>query len=205
MRRHRAVAEQVVVVHGATSGVGRATVLEALRQRARVTAVDADPRALAALAAEAAAPHRLEPVLVDGRTDATAVAERITDATTTRFGLLHSWVHVTGRDRNEILPVGAASGPVLRQLRRSGGGAFVVVAPEPEPEPARLATDLSGLRAATSGAHDVVSVTLVRRAGIVAPDRVAQTALRATVRPRPVARVRELGPPRRAPGARHPP
>src|SRR5689334_25144136 len=94
MRRHRDVAEQVVVVHGAASSVGRATVLEALARRARVAAVDTDASALAALEVEAATPQRLETVVVDGRAGETETARCIAYATTARFGLLHTLVHV---------------------------------------------------------------------------------------------------------------
>jgi hypothetical protein len=197
MRRHRDVAEQVVVVHGATTDVGRATVLDALAGRARVVAVDTDRRSLAALEAEAATPHRLASVLVDRRTDETATVSRIAYETTARFGLLHTWVHVAGRARDSVLSVSGAASTVVRQLRRSGGGAFVVVAPDPGPRGrfaspgvGPLEAEMESVRATTGGSGGLVSVTVVRREGIVPPDQVARAALRAAVRPRGVTRVR---------------
>ena len=188
--RHRGVAEQVIVVLGATGVVGRATVLAALDRGARVVAVAHHSRDLAALADEAGAPHRFETVAV--RPAGGDVAGHVTAVTAARFGLLHTWVHVVGRSEDEACPIGAASATVLRQLRRSGGGTFVVVAPERAVVggPSRhaltdLELDLARVGAARHGRQDLASVTLVRRTGIVPPDRVAQTILRAAVRRQP--------------------
>ena len=193
MRHHRGVAEQVIVVLGATGVVGRATVLAALDRGARVVAVAHRARELAALAEEAGAPHRFETVAVRPvGGDVGDVTGHVVAVTTARFGLLHTWVHVVGRTEDEACPIGAASATVLRQLRRSGGGTFVVVAPERAVigGPSRhaltdLELDLARVGAARHGRQDLASVTLVRRTGIVPPDRVAQTILRAAVRRQP--------------------
>jgi NAD(P)-dependent dehydrogenase (short-subunit alcohol dehydrogenase family) len=186
----RGVAEQVIVVVGATGAVGRATVLTALDRGARVVAVAHHDRELAALATEAGVPHRFETVSV--RRSGGDIAGHVAAVTTARFGLLHTWVHVVDRSDTESCPIGAASAAVLCQLRRSGGGTFVMVAPERAVigGPSRhaltdLELDLARVGAARHGRQDLASVTLVRRAGIVPPDRVAQTILRAAVRPQP--------------------
>ena len=187
MRHHRGVAEQVIVVIGATGVVGRATVLGALDRGARVVAVADHARDLAALAEEAGAPHRFETVAL--RPAGGDVVGHVAAVTTERFGLLHTWVHIVGRAEDEACPIGPASATVLRQLRRSGGGTFVVVAPDRAVVggPSRhaltdLELDLARVGAARHGRQDLASVTLVRRTGIVPPDRVAQTILRAAVR-----------------------
>jgi NAD(P)-dependent dehydrogenase (short-subunit alcohol dehydrogenase family) len=198
VRRHRSVAEQVVVVVGATGAVGRAIVLAALDRGARVVAAGPDARALAALAAEADAPHRFETVRIGGPADGDiARAARLARVTTTRFGLLHTWVHIVGAPDVAPRSVDAVADTVLGQLRRSGGGTFVVVAPEcgtaagaTARVPVDVDLDLTRLEAARRGRHDLVSVALVRRRGIVPPDRVAHSVLRAAVRPRPVSVVR---------------
>jgi uncharacterized protein YbjT (DUF2867 family) len=189
LRQHHGVAEQVVVVVGATGAVGRATVLSAMGRGARVVAVAPDTRALDALAVEVDAPHRFETVVAD--LDAPHQAERITSVTTARFGLLHTWVQVLGGGANESVHSDTVAPAVFRQLRRSGGGAFVVVAPESDApaDPARrrladLDLGLARLDVARRGRKDLVAVTLVRRTGIVAPDRVAETILRAATHPR---------------------
>ena len=52
------LSEQVVVIFGASSGIGRVTALEACRRGARVVAVARDEEGLDSLAVEAAAPDR---------------------------------------------------------------------------------------------------------------------------------------------------
>lgn len=185
---HRCVAEQVVAVFDATGAVGRATVLAALGRGARVVAIGHHARDLAALGEEAGEPHRFETVLVDG--SGRDVVERAAFVTTARFGLLHTWVHVVGGA--EVCPVGDAAATVFGQLRRSGGGTFVVVAPEPTAAGAAHRRELVDLElewarfeAARHARQDLASVTLVRRFGIVPPDRVADTILRAAVWTRP--------------------
>jgi hypothetical protein len=187
---HRGVAEQVVVVCGATGAVGRATVLAALDRNARVVAVGHHTRDLAALTEEADAPHRFDTVLVDA--SGRDAAERAAFVTTSRFGLLHTWVQVIGRAGVDARRVHEAAGTVFRQLRRSGGGTFVVVAPESTAmgaprrrELADLDLEVARLDAARHGRRDLASVTVVRRSGIVPPDRVAHEILRAAVRRRP--------------------
>ena len=187
MRRHRGLAEQVVTVVGGTTGVGRAVALGAANQRARVTVAGADAHALDRLAAEADVPHRFETVTVDpGRPEA---AERVSAAATARFGLLHTWVHVVGHGGGDGASVRDVAVHAMGQLRRSGGGAFVVVAPEPgiaarHASGAQLGAELAALDALVRERRDLSSVTLVRRTGAAAPERVADAVLRAAVRPR---------------------
>jgi hypothetical protein len=182
--RHRAVAEQVVTVVGGTTLVGRAVALAAAKRRARVTVAGADARALDRLAAEADVPHRFETVTVDpGRCDA---AERVSAATTARFGLLHTWVHVLGPGGGDGAGVRDVAVRAMGQLRRSGGGAFVVVAPEPgivagDASAERLSAELAALDALVRERRDLSSVTLVRRTAVVGAPAVAAAGVGAAL------------------------
>jgi hypothetical protein len=188
VHRHRQIADQVVTVVGGSTVVGRAVALAAAGRRARVTVAGGDARALDQLAAEADVPHRFETVTVDpGRVDA---AERVSSAATARFGLLHTWVHVVGRGGGDGASLRDVAVHAMGQLRRSGGGAFVVVAPEPHTAGPgtsgdRLRAEIDALGELVRERNELSSVTLVRRTGIVPPRRVADAVLRAAVHPRP--------------------
>ena len=185
MRRHRDVAEQVVTVFGATDAIGRAVVRAAVDRRARVSAASDDARALDVLAAAVDAPHRFQTVPV-GSSGLHAV-EQTAYATTTRFGLLHTWVHVLGRGDATARSLDDVTGPVLRELRRSGGGALVVVATEPRPgshDAAELGAQVGAIDAHARACRDLASVSLVRATGAIAPERVARTVLAVAMRPR---------------------
>jgi NAD(P)-dependent dehydrogenase (short-subunit alcohol dehydrogenase family) len=134
--------EQVLVVFGASSGIGRVTALEACRRGARVVAAARDPQALATLADEVGMPERLETIVADA-TEPDQV-ERVAERAVERFGGLDTWAHVAGvaeHARFEDMPVEDFRrvvdidllGPVygahaaLPHLRRAGGGALVVV------------------------------------------------------------------------------
>jgi hypothetical protein len=186
MHRHRDVAEQVVTVFGATTAVGRAVALTAVARGARVVVAGSGAPALDALAVEADAPHRFETVRIDG--SAPVAAARVAYATTARFGLLHTWVHVVGRGGADAGTFDDIAPPVLGQLRRSGGGALVVVTPEranePEPASRELGLHVAAVDELTRERHDLASITCVRRTGVVPPARVAEAVLRAAVHPR---------------------
>ena len=136
------LSEQVMVVFGASSGIGRVTALEASRRGARVVAAARGSEALQTLADEAGAPDRFTTMVADAAEadQVRAVADRAVD----RFGRLDTWAHVAGvteharfedmplEDFRRVIDVDLL-GPVhaakaaLPHLRRAGGGAFVVV------------------------------------------------------------------------------
>ena len=134
--------EQVVVVFGASTGIGRLTALEACRRGARVVAAARDEDGLASLADEAGVPDRFAIQVADAADPQQVQA--VADAAVARFGRLDTWAHVAGvaeHARFEDMPLEDFRtvieidllGPVhaakaaLPHLRRAGGGAFIVV------------------------------------------------------------------------------
>ncbi len=133
---------QVIVVFGASSGIGRVTALEASRRGARVIAAARGVEALRSLAHEAGAPDRFATMVADAADPEQVRA--VADAAVTQFGRLDTWAHVAGvaeharfedmplEDFRRVIEVDLL-GPVhaaktaLPHLRRDGGGAFVVV------------------------------------------------------------------------------
>ena len=139
------LAEQVVVVFGASSGIGRATALAAVAQGAKVVAAARGREGLDSLAADVAHPDAIDTVTADAvRPDEVdAVAQRAVE----RFGRVDTWAHVAGeavygrfedtpaRDFARIVEVdllGVANGcrAALPRLRDTGRGALVVVSSE---------------------------------------------------------------------------
>src|SRR3954452_18827335 len=135
------VSEQVIVVFGASSGIGRVTAAEACRRGARGVAVGRDRAALAGLGADIAAPDRLEVMVADAAEPDQVQA--VADGAVARFGRIDTWAHVAGvaeHARFEDMPLADFRrvievdllGPVyaahaaLPYLRQAGG-AFVVV------------------------------------------------------------------------------
>jgi NAD(P)-dependent dehydrogenase (short-subunit alcohol dehydrogenase family) len=136
------LSEQVIVVFGASSGIGRVTALEASRRGARVVAAARGAEALQTLADEAGAPDRFTTMVADAA-DADQV-RAVADGAVAEFGRLDTWAHVAGvaeharfedmplEDFRRVIDVDLL-GPVhaakaaLPHLRRGGGGAFVVV------------------------------------------------------------------------------
>jgi hypothetical protein len=196
MRPRRKIADQVLVVVGATTGVGRATVSSALAHGARVAAVATDAAALDALRIQAAAPHRFEPIVVDGPFS----AQQVVHVTTSRFGLIHTWVHIAGRTAADAPDLAQAGTVALPQLRRAGGGTFVAVTSAPvgqpslDPYPWIASRAVAEVRAALNGRPDLAAVTEVVRSGVTSPDEVAAAILRSAIRPRTEVVVH--GPPR---------
>jgi NAD(P)-dependent dehydrogenase (short-subunit alcohol dehydrogenase family) len=133
---------QVIVVFGASSGIGRVTALEASRRGARVIAAARGVEALRSLAHEAGAPDRFATMVADAADPEQVRA--VADGAVAQFGRLDTWAHVAGvaeharfedmplEDFRRVIEVDLL-GPVhaakaaLPQLRRDGGGAFVVV------------------------------------------------------------------------------
>ena len=136
------LSEQVIVVFGASSGIGRVTALEAARRGARVVAAARGAEALKTLAEEAGAPDRFATMVADAADPEQVRA--VADGAVAQFGRLDTWAHVAGvaeharfedmplEDFRRVIDVDLL-GPVhaakaaLPHLRRAGGGAFVVV------------------------------------------------------------------------------
>lgn len=137
------IEQQVVVVVGASSGIGRETALQFARRNAKVVVAARTESALASLVNEI--------VLLGGEAIAVtadvAVLEQvqsIADKTIERFGRIDTWVHaaataiissfelVTPEEFKRVIDVnlmGAVYGAMVAmpQLRRTGRGAFIAI------------------------------------------------------------------------------
>jgi short-subunit dehydrogenase len=141
---HKPLAEQVIVVFGATSGIGRVTARLAASRGARVVASGRDQVALDSLAAEAGGAGKVVTTVAEAADPGEVQA--VADLAVARFGRLDTWAHVAGvaeYARFEDITVDEFRrvvevdllGPVwgakaaLPYLRRQGG-AYVVVSSE---------------------------------------------------------------------------
>lgn len=88
----RPLAEQVVVITGASSGIGRETALEMARLGARITAVARGADALTSLRAEVERMNGQVHVVVGDVADWPTV-ERVATETIQRFGRIDTWVN----------------------------------------------------------------------------------------------------------------
>jgi NAD(P)-dependent dehydrogenase (short-subunit alcohol dehydrogenase family) len=137
------IEQQVVVVVGASSGIGRETALQFAKRNAKVVVAARTESALASLVDEI--------VLLGGEAIAVtadvAVLEQvqsIADKAIERFGRIDTWVHgaataiiapfelVTPEEFKRVIDVnlmGAVYGAMvaMHQLRRTGGGAFIAI------------------------------------------------------------------------------
>lgn len=139
------LSEQVVVVFGASSGIGRVTAVRALERGALVVAAARGAEALGTLAGAVSHPDRLAVVTAEAAhpEQVRAVADRAVE----RFGRIDTWAHVAGvgefarfedhtpeefRRVVEVDLLGPAYGAMaaLPHLRREGRGALVVVSSE---------------------------------------------------------------------------
>src|SRR4051794_34537781 len=87
------IEQQVIVVFGATSGIGRATALLALQEGAKVVATGRDQQALESLVNEAATGN-----LVTFAAEATdpAEVEAVAALAISAYGRIDTWAHVAG-------------------------------------------------------------------------------------------------------------
>ncbi len=135
--------QQVIVVTGATSGNGLATVEEAVRRRAAIVAAARNEAALTALQARLQADGARVATCVADVSDLTAV-ERVGEVAVAAFGGFDSWVNNAGvgtygtveqvpvADHRRVFDVnyfGVLHGSLIaaRHLRQRGGGAIVNV------------------------------------------------------------------------------
>ena len=181
------VDEQVMVVFGASSGIGRATALLAAERGARVVAAGRDREALATLVADAA-PAEVTIGVADAADD--AEVEAIADLAVSTHGRIDTWAHVAGvaeyarfedmtpEEFRRVIDVDLL-GPVngaraaLPHLRRNGG-AYIVVSSEVTKRGFPLLSSYSAAKPGVDGFVEALRVEL-RHAG--APVSVVQTTL----------------------------
>ena len=137
---HKPIDEQVVVVTGASQGIGRATALLLAGRGASVVAAARNEGALDTLAAESG--DRLAPIVADVA-DAAQV-ERVAQAAVDRFGRIDTWVnnagvsvyaaveHLEPAEMARVMAVnllGVMHGSLaaIPRLREAGGGTIVNV------------------------------------------------------------------------------
>ena len=138
--RHKPIDEQVVVVTGASQGIGRVTALELASRGASVVAAARNEEALRTLATQGG--DRVEPVVAD--VAEAGQVERVAERAVDKFGRIDTWVNnaavslyaeVEAIEPDEmerlvavnLLGVMYGSRAAIPHLRRSGGGMIVNV------------------------------------------------------------------------------
>jgi NAD(P)-dependent dehydrogenase (short-subunit alcohol dehydrogenase family) len=137
------ITEQVVVVMGAATGIGRLAALEFARRGARVVVSARDPEGLETLVAEIRQAHG-EAVALPADISVADQVQAVADGTEQAFGRIDTWVNVaavtlyapfeqtTAEEWERVVGVdllGYAHGmrAALPALRRQGGGAIINV------------------------------------------------------------------------------
>jgi NAD(P)-dependent dehydrogenase (short-subunit alcohol dehydrogenase family) len=164
----RPIAEQVVVVVGATSGIGRATALQLAERGARLVVTARDGEALDDLAAELRSHGSPAVEVVAGDIADPAHSLAIVERARVSFGRIDTWAHVAGVEifatlqetRPEefrrliavnLLGPAYAAMAAIPVLRVGGGGAFIAVssveADVPLPYQSAYAASKHGLNA----------------------------------------------------------
>jgi short-subunit dehydrogenase len=170
---HKPIEEQVIVVFGASSGIGRATALEASRRGATVVAVGRDKPALESLLQESNATKMA--IQIADAADLRQV-EDVAHFTSSTFGRIDTWAHVAGvaaygrfedmqpDEFRRVIEVDLF-GPVwgaraaLPELRRSHG-ALVVVSSEIAKRAFPLVTSYSAAKHGVDGFLEALRVEL---------------------------------------------
>jgi len=169
------LSQQVLVITGATSGIGLATAREAVNAGAAVVLTAADEPLLRRISGElSAGGGRVHPVAADlSRPDDAAKVARTAVA---RFGGLDTWVN-SGSEGGHAAVVNGSQEAAEFLGEQAGGGAVINVGASP--------SDTKGftdsLRATLRKDRAPVSVTLVRRTG--APPALARAILYAAEHP----------------------
>ncbi len=184
--------QQVIVVFGASSGIGRATALAAAQRGARVVGSGRDQAALDSLVAEtASAPGEV----VVGTADAAdqGEVETIAELAVSRFGRIDTWAHVAGiavygpfeditpeefRREIDVDLLGPVHGAraALPHLR-ANGGAFVVVSSEIAKRGFPLATSYSAAKYGVDGFLEALRVELQHAGAPVSVTQVMPAAI----------------------------
>ncbi len=137
------LSEQVVVIMGASSGIGRETALQMARQGARVVVAARDGEALDSLA-EAVKAERGQAVAVIADTSRMSDVQQAADVAVERYGGFDTWVQAaavavyarfedtTPEEFRRVLDVNVlgnvhAALVALPHLRRRGAGAFISI------------------------------------------------------------------------------
>lgn len=169
----KALSEQVVVVFGASSGIGRATALKASAAGARVVAAARGRQALDSLAAQAG-PGEIVVTVADARDPAQVAA--VAALAVARFGRIDTWAHVAGvvvygrfvdhtpeefRQVVEVDLLGAVHGAMaaLPHLEVNGG-ALVIVSSEIAKRAFPLAAAYSAAKHGVNGFIEALRVEL---------------------------------------------
>jgi NAD(P)-dependent dehydrogenase (short-subunit alcohol dehydrogenase family) len=208
----RPLDEQVVIVVGATSGIGRESALRFARHGARLIVTARDEAALGRLADELHAEGSPGVATIAGDVADPSHAPAIVELATMRFGRVDTWAHVAGVEvyatleettpdefrrviEVNLLGTAYAAMAALPALRASGGGAFIAVssveADVPLPYQTAYSASKHGMSALLRGLRmeleqdDVpVRVTQIQPYGIDTPlFRVARTRLPGPPRP----------------------
>ena len=141
MSTARPIADQVVVIFGASSGIGRESALRFGRRGAKVLVAGRDEQALESVAAEIRSQGGTASVALAEATDAAAL-QQVAENAVQQFGRLDTWVHVaavymtaafdqtTPAEFKRIVDVnltGAAYGAMaaLPALKRQGRGRLI--------------------------------------------------------------------------------
>lgn len=143
MRRPK-LSDQVVVIVGATSGIGRATARRMANRSARLVVTARDAEALNGLAQELSALGAGGVETVPGDVADAAHSQEIIDRALARFGRIDTWVHVAGVEifasfdetqpeefrrliEVNLLGPAYAAKAALPALEQRGTGAFIAV------------------------------------------------------------------------------